>query len=118
MLNTTDQKVVNTQNPLLYRNSKEEIVFVNYDDLQKFSIKFNSFRDNYWKQVDIRTANMEELKKKYQETQTSKLVNGLESELQRIKGAIQPSQRKLSQSKPNGNISGFETNRSMMNASQ
>lgn len=49
MLNTTDQKVNNTQNPLLYRNEKEEIVFVNYDDLQKFSIKFNSFRDNYWK---------------------------------------------------------------------
>ena len=65
LLNSSDRKVVNTQNPLLYRNDKEEIVFVNYEDLQKFSIKFNSFKDNYWKQVDIREANMEELRKKY-----------------------------------------------------
>lgn len=100
MLNTTDQKVINTQNPLLYRNEEEEIVFVNYDDLHKFSIKFNSFRDNYSKHTDIRAANIEELKKKYQDTQTNKLVNGLETELQRIKGAkIQPTQKKPSQSR-------------------
>ena len=47
--NERDQRVFDTNNPLLYRNEKEEIVFVNYDDLHKFSIKFNSFRENYTK---------------------------------------------------------------------
>ena len=67
MLNTIDQNVSDTSNPLLYRNEKQEIVFVNYDDLEKFSIKFNSFRDNYNAHRDIRAANIELLKCRFEE---------------------------------------------------
>jgi len=86
MLKTQDQQIYDTSNPLLYRNKDEEIVFVNYDDLQKFSVKFNSFRDNYNKQADLRAANVESLKQSYAETQTASLAQGLETELSKIRG--------------------------------
>lgn len=47
MLNHQDQDVTATNNPLFYRDKQGEIVFISYNDLTKFSIKFKNFKDNY-----------------------------------------------------------------------
>ena len=44
MLNSNDEQVTATRNPLLYRNKDNKIVFINFDDLQKFSVKFIKFK--------------------------------------------------------------------------
>jgi hypothetical protein len=47
MVNSSLKEITPTQNPLLYRDRNNEIVFVSHDDLQKFSIKFVTFKNSY-----------------------------------------------------------------------
>ena len=43
-----------TKNPLLYRNKTGQLVFGNYNDLKKFSVKFNVFKDSYQENECVR----------------------------------------------------------------
>ena len=53
---------------MFYRNQQGDIVFLSYDDLQKFSIKFKNFKDNYHKNEQIRWDAIEKLKLAYTES--------------------------------------------------
>jgi hypothetical protein len=56
------QPIMRTQNPLLFRNKEGHLVFVNSEDLSKFSIKFGQFKIKYANGARIRRSNIQDLR--------------------------------------------------------
>jgi hypothetical protein len=51
-----------TGNPLLYKNEDSQIVFLNFEDLKKFSVKFKNFKENYFQNPQIRKTALAKIK--------------------------------------------------------
>jgi hypothetical protein len=62
-----DALVSPTGNPLLFLNEDSQIVFLNFDDLRKFSIKFKIFSMNYHKYPQVRIDALAKIKEVYLE---------------------------------------------------
>jgi hypothetical protein len=69
---------------LIFRNQHKDIVFDNINDLLNFSIRFISIKGEYFKNVEVRKANIEFLKKIYFEKATDILAENLANELKKI----------------------------------
>ena len=51
MVDTKGHHLTRTQNPLLYRNYKQDLVFDSHADIEKFSVKFKNFREQYFQNL-------------------------------------------------------------------
>ena len=69
MVDTKGHHLTRTQNPLLYRNYKQDLVFDSHADIEKFSVKFKNFKEQY-------LANLARMPKPVQEkrSESSSLV--------------------------------------------
>lgn len=67
LLMPVDGLVSPTGNPLLFLNEESQVVFLNFDDLRKFSVKFKIFRDNYHKNPKVREDALAKIKAIYLE---------------------------------------------------
>ena len=63
MLVEPEAMVHPTGNPLLFLNDQSQIIFLNFNDLRKFSIKFSNFKEQYHKQEDKREIALGKVKK-------------------------------------------------------
>ena len=95
MLNEQNAEVSATNNPLIYLNKEDEIVFLNYQDLKKFSVKFKGFKEQYQKNEQHRYNSIERMKEEYAQVQEKKLASGLKDELNYLIGSPNKYKQKL-----------------------
>ena len=80
LLLSPDGQVSPTGNPLLYMNEDSQIVFLNFEDLKKFSVKFKSFKDNYVQYPQVRKTALAKIKELYIEKQSATMAFNLQKQ--------------------------------------
>ena len=102
LLLSPDGQVSPTGNPLLYMNEDSQIVFLNFEDLRKFSVKFKTFKENYGLYPHIRKAAMAKVKEQYIEKQSTMLAKNLQKEAQDLSMNLLREVENISGSPPRG----------------
>jgi len=65
MMKHSNQEVNSTQNPLIFVNMDDDLIFMNSSDLNKFSVKFKPLKDQYDMNKDHRMNCIEQMKEEY-----------------------------------------------------